>query len=75
MPTQNPRVNIVLEQPLFQGLKKLAARDGVSLSTNVRDLVRDALEEFEGAALIGEILAGAIRRHREEAAPSSERLE
>jgi hypothetical protein len=52
MPTPNPRVNVVLEKPLFHGLKKLAARDGVSLSTKVRDLVRDALEEYEDAVLV-----------------------
>ena len=52
MPTQNPRVNVVLEKPLFHGLKKLAARDGVSLSTKVRALVRDAIEEYEDAILV-----------------------
>ena len=53
MPTINPRVNVVLEKPLFLTLKKLAVKDGVSLSTKVRDLIREALEEYEEAYLVG----------------------
>lgn len=53
MPSINPRVNVVLEKPLFLTLKKLAAKDGVSLSTKVRDLIREALEEYEEAFLLG----------------------
>ena len=52
MPTTSPRVNVVLEKPLFLTLKKLAAKDGVSLSTKVRDLIREALEEYEDALLV-----------------------
>lgn len=52
MPTTNPRVNVVLEKPLFLRLKKLAVKDGVSLSTKVRDLIRGALEEYEDAYLV-----------------------
>lgn len=52
MPTLNPRVNVVLEKPLFLSLKKLAEKDGVSLSTKVRDLIREALEEYEDAMLL-----------------------
>jgi hypothetical protein len=52
MPTTSPRVNVVLEKPLFLTLKKLAAKDGVSLSTKVRDLIREALEEYEDDLLV-----------------------
>ena len=52
MPTISPRVNVVLEKPLFNSLKKLAAKDGVSLSTKVRDLIREALEEYEDAYMV-----------------------
>jgi hypothetical protein len=45
-------VNVVLEKPLFMALKKLATKDGVSLSTKVRDLIREALEEYEEAFLV-----------------------
>lgn len=52
MPTTNPRVNVVLEQPLYANLQKLAKREGVSLSTKVRDLIREALEEYEDSILV-----------------------
>jgi metal-responsive CopG/Arc/MetJ family transcriptional regulator len=51
MPTKNPRVNVVLEKPLYANIERLAKRDGVSLSLKVRDLVREALEMEEDIAL------------------------
>ena len=51
MSTKHPRVNVVLEKPLFDGLKRLAARDDVSLSLKARDLLREALELHEDAGL------------------------
>ena len=51
MPTKNPRVNVVLEKPLYRQIDHLAKRDGVSLSLKVRDLVREALETEEDLAL------------------------
>jgi hypothetical protein len=51
MPSKHPRINTVLEPPLYKAVKRLADRDRVSLSQSVRDLVRDALELLEGAAL------------------------
>jgi metal-responsive CopG/Arc/MetJ family transcriptional regulator len=51
MPTKNPRVNVVLEKPLYSNVERLAKRDGVSLSLKVRDLVREALEMDEDIAL------------------------
>lgn len=44
MPTDHPRVNVVLEKPLYQYLSRIAKRDGVSLSLKARDLIREALE-------------------------------
>ena len=66
MPTTSPRVNVVLEKPLFLTLKKLAAKDGVSLSTKVRDLIREALEEYEEAFLVkfGEERAKTFKRSK-----------
>lgn len=52
MPTKNPRVNVVLEEPLYEGLRRWAKRDGVSLSLKMRDLVRDALEGEEDRMLV-----------------------
>ncbi|MDH5202851.1 MAG: toxin-antitoxin system, antitoxin component [Nitrospirota bacterium] len=51
MPTKNPRVNVVLETPLYKSVEHLAKRDGVSLSLKVRDLIREALEMEEDVAL------------------------
>jgi len=51
MPAKNPRVNIVLEKPLYSAVEHLAKRDGVSLSLKVRDLVKEALEIEEDIAL------------------------
>ena len=51
MPTKNPRINVVLEKPLYDSVRRLAEKEDVSLSLKVRDLVRQALEAEEDAAL------------------------
>jgi len=51
MPAKNPRVNVVLERPLYEALTRLARRDGTSLSLKARDLLREALETYEDLAL------------------------
>jgi len=51
MPARNPRVNVVLERTVYDTVRRLAHRDGISISSKVRDLVRDALEVDEDAAL------------------------
>ncbi len=51
MPAKNPRVNVVLEKPLYKAVERLAKKDGVSMSLKMRDLVREALELEEDAAL------------------------
>ncbi|MBM4421695.1 MAG: hypothetical protein FJ034_08990 [Chloroflexi bacterium] len=51
MPTKNPRVNVVLERPLYDALGRAARREGSSLSTKARDLLREALEAHEDLAL------------------------
>lgn len=53
MPTKNPRINVVLENPLYERVKLLADQDGVSLSTKVRDILREALEIIEDLQLTG----------------------
>ena len=50
MPTKNPRINVVLERPLYNNVERLAERDGISLSLKVRDLVKEALEIEEDIA-------------------------
>ena len=51
MPTKNPRINVVLEKPLYDSIKCLAKKDGVSLSLKARDLIKEALEIQEDVAL------------------------
>ncbi len=51
MPTKNPRINVVLEKPLYRNVEQLAKRDGISLSLKARDLIKEALEMDEDIAL------------------------
>lgn len=64
MPAKNPRVNVVLERPVYDALGRLARRDGATLSTKARDLLREALETYEDiglAAIAEERMAGFSR--------------
>ena len=47
MSTKNPRLNVVLEPPIYSAIKQLAKKDGISLSLKARDLIRQALEYCE----------------------------
>lgn len=51
MPTSNPRINVVLEKPIYKSIKELAKRDGVSMSLKVRDMVKEAIEIEEDIGL------------------------
>ena len=51
MPTKKPRINIVIDEPMRKAVERLATRDKVSLSLKARDLLRQALELEEDAAL------------------------
>ncbi|MBI5049736.1 MAG: toxin-antitoxin system, antitoxin component [Nitrospirae bacterium] len=51
MPAKNPRINVVLEKPLYISIQHLAEKDGVSLSLKARDLIKEALEIEEDIAL------------------------
>lgn len=51
MPSKNPRINVVLEKPLYSALHDLAEEQGLSLSMLMRDLAREALELREDRAL------------------------
>ena len=51
MPTKNPRINVVLEKPLYESVRRLAKKEDVSLSLKIRDLVKKALETEEDAVL------------------------
>lgn len=60
MPTQHPRLNVVLEKPLYHSVSRLAKKEGISLSLKARDLIREALELQED--LYWEKKAGARDR-------------
>ena len=47
MSTKNPRLNVVLEPPLYRAIAHLAEKDGVSLSLKARDLIQQAIEYCE----------------------------
>lgn len=47
MSTKNPRLNVVLEPPLYRAIRRLAKKDGVSLSLKARDLIHQAIEYCE----------------------------
>jgi len=51
MPAKNPRINVVLEKPLYDTVRRLAAKEEISLSLKIRDLVKDALDAQEDVAL------------------------
>jgi hypothetical protein len=53
MATKNPRLQILLEKPLYNAVASLAEEEGVSMSTKARDLIREALEHLEDVALAG----------------------
>lgn len=53
MPSQNPRLQVMLEKPLYAALAAMAKEEGVSMSLKARDLIKEAIEHLEDAALAG----------------------
>lgn len=51
MPAKNPRLNIVVEEPIYKVIHDLAEADGISMSTVARDLIREALDLREDRVL------------------------
>ena len=47
MSAKNPRINVVLDKPLYKDVQFLAEKDGVSLSTKARDLIKEAMDTQE----------------------------
>ena len=68
MPTKNPRINVVLDGSLYRNVRFLAKKDGVSLSTKVRDLLKEALEYHE------DLYLAAISEEREKSFDKSSAL-
>ena len=59
MPAKNPRINIVLDMSLYKNVQFLAEKDGVSLSSKARELLKEAMEIHE------DIYLSAIAEERE----------
>ena len=53
MPTTKPRLNVVLDEPLYSSIKRLAEKDNISLSLKARDLIKEALEIYEDDYWLG----------------------
>ncbi len=51
MPAKNPRINVVVDKFIYRHVRLLAEKDGVPLSTKVRDLLKEALETHEDIGL------------------------
>jgi len=51
MPAKNPRINIVIERPLYAAIHDMAKESDISMAMVVRDLIKEALELKEDAAL------------------------
>ena len=47
MPAKNPRINVVLEDPLYKQVQFLAQKDGMSMSAKVRELLKEIIETQE----------------------------
>lgn len=71
MPTNNPRINIVVEPPLYRIMRDLATSEGVSMSTLAHDLIREALELREDVA-IGAFADARMKTFKRDSALSHE---
>ena len=53
MATKHPRVNLVMEPPLYSVIQNMAHLEGVSMSALARELIKEAISLREDAALAG----------------------
>ncbi len=67
MPTKLPRLNVVLEAPVLRSVQRLAAKDGVSVSQEARDLIHQAIELHEDAYWVEQAHARAATFDRRKA--------
>ena len=51
MATKKPRVNVVLDRNMYKIIKDLSGSEDSSMSSTMRDLIREALELREDVAL------------------------
>jgi len=53
MPTTNPRLNMVLEEPVYRMIVGMARKSKISVSAKARDLLLQAIELEEDKMLAG----------------------
>ncbi|OGP67669.1 MAG: antitoxin, RHH family protein [Deltaproteobacteria bacterium RBG_19FT_COMBO_43_11] len=51
MPVKNPRVSVVIEPKLYDIIQEMSVKEGLSMSTFTRDLIREAIELREDIVL------------------------
>lgn len=51
MATKKPRVNVVLDRNTYKIIKDLSGSEDISMSSTMRDLIKEALELREDVAL------------------------
>ena len=51
MPTKNPRLNVVLDDKLYETIEKIAKQERKSMSVVAKELMEDALEKHEDMLL------------------------
>lgn len=61
MPTKNPRLNVVLDESLYEFLSSLSKKEDKSMSVVAKELIQEAIDKHEDLAL-SEL---AMKRERE----------
>jgi predicted DNA-binding protein len=51
MPTKNPRLNVVLNNDIYETIERIAQQEGKSMSVVAKELMEDALEKHEDLLL------------------------
>jgi len=57
VPTTQPRISTVVEEPVYAAIKRLADRENLSISQQARALIVEALELVEDTALEAIVLS------------------
>jgi len=73
MPAKNPRINIVLEKTVYEAIKRIAKKEGISVSLKARDLLRQALEVHEDT-ILEDFASEREKTFKKETALSHERI-
>jgi predicted DNA-binding protein len=51
MPTKHPRLNVVLDETLYESLSNLAKQEDKSMSIVAKELIQEAIDKHEDLAL------------------------